>query len=62
MKLGHRSHLNTRNKFQKRFFPNPKISLPILDELKESTFWRKREKSVKSKGLEPWIHSKVGGR
>jgi hypothetical protein len=48
--------------FQKRFFPNPKISLPILDELEEPRFWRNREKSAKSKGLEPWIHSKDGGR
>jgi hypothetical protein len=62
MKLGHQGHLNTRNKFQKRFFPNPKISLPILDELEESMFWRKWEKSAKLKALEPWIHSKVGGR
>jgi hypothetical protein len=53
MKLGHKGHLNTRNKFQKRFFPNPKISLSILEELKESRFWRKWEKSIKSKGLEP---------
>jgi hypothetical protein len=63
IKLGHKGHLNTRKKFQKRFFfPNPNISLPILDELKESRFWWKREKSTKSNGLEPWIHSKVGGR
>jgi hypothetical protein len=59
MKLGHKGHLNTRNKFQGSLFPNPKISLPLLDELKESRFWRKWEKSTKSKGLEPWIHSKV---
>jgi hypothetical protein len=62
MKLGHKGHLNTRNKFQKRFFLNPKISLLILDELKDSRFWRKREKFTKSKGLEPWIHFKIGGR
>jgi hypothetical protein len=62
MKLRHNGHLNTRNKFQKRFFKNPKISLPILDELEESRFLRKWEKSTKSKGLELWIHSKVGGR
>jgi hypothetical protein len=62
MKLGHKGHLNTRNKFPKRFFLNPKIFLPILDELEESRFWRKREKSVKLNALEPWIHSKVGGR
>jgi hypothetical protein len=35
MKLGHKGHVNTRNKFPKRFFPNPKISLPILDELEK---------------------------
>jgi hypothetical protein len=62
MKLGHKDHLNTRNKFPNRVFPNPKISLPILDELEESRFWRKWEKSTKMKGLEPWIHSMVGGR
>jgi hypothetical protein len=62
MKLGHKGHLNTRNKFQKRFFPNPKIFLLVLDEFKEPRFWGKQEKSTKSKGLEPWIHSKVGGR
>jgi hypothetical protein len=53
MKLGHNDHLNTRNKFQKRLFSNPKISLPVLDELKETRFWRKRGRSTKSKGLEP---------
>jgi hypothetical protein len=62
MKIGHKGHLNTGNKFQKRFFPNPKILLPILDELEESRFWRKWEKSIKSKGLEPWIYSKVVGK
>jgi hypothetical protein len=53
MKLGHKGQLNTRNKFQKRFFLNPKISLPILDELEESRFWRKQERSAKLKGLGP---------
>jgi hypothetical protein len=62
MKLGHKGHLNTRNKFPKRFFLNPKISFLILDELEEPKFWEKRKKSSKSKGLEPWIHSKIGGR
>jgi hypothetical protein len=61
MKLGHKGHLNTRNKFSKRFFSNPKISLSILDELEKPKFWRNREKSAKSKGVEPWIHFKVGG-
>jgi hypothetical protein len=47
---------------QKRFFLNPKISLSILDELKNLGFAGNEEKSVKSKRLESWIHSKVGGR
>jgi hypothetical protein len=39
MKLRHKGHLNAGNKFLKRFlFPNPKISLPILDELKKPMF------------------------
>jgi hypothetical protein len=62
MKLGHKGHLNTRNKFPKRFFPNPNTSLLILDELKEPRFWGKQEKSTESKRLEPWIHSKIEGR
>jgi hypothetical protein len=53
IKLGHKGHLNTRNKLPKRVFRNPKISLSILDELDEPRFWEKREKSTKSKGLEP---------
>jgi hypothetical protein len=47
---------------QRDFFPNLKISLPILHELKKPRFLWNRKKSAKSKGLEPWIHSKVGGR
>jgi hypothetical protein len=62
MKLGHKGHLNIRNEFEKRFSPNPNISLPILGELEESRFWRKQEKSAKLKGIEPWIHSKFGDR
>jgi hypothetical protein len=38
MKLGHKGHLNTRNKFLKRFFPSAKISFSILDELEELGF------------------------
>jgi hypothetical protein len=38
MKLGHKVHLNTRNKFAKEFFPKSMISLPILDELKNLGF------------------------
>jgi hypothetical protein len=44
MKLGHKDHLNTSNKFPMRFFPNPKIFFSILDELKEPRFWEKQEK------------------
>jgi hypothetical protein len=62
MKLGLKGHLNTSNKFSMKFFPNPKISFPILDELEEPRFWEKHEKSIKSKGLESWIHFKIGGR
>jgi hypothetical protein len=36
MKFGQKGHLNIRNKFPTEiFFPNLKISLLILDELKE---------------------------
>jgi hypothetical protein len=45
-----------------RFFPNPRIFFLILDELEEPRFWEKWEKSTKSKGLETWIHFKIGGR
>jgi hypothetical protein len=62
MKLGHKGHLNTSNKFSMRFFPNAKIFFPILDELEEPRFWENREKSTKSKGIEPWIYFKIGGR
>jgi hypothetical protein len=44
MKLGHKGHLNTRNKFFKKgFFSNSKIFLPILDELKNLGFWERGE-------------------
>jgi hypothetical protein len=52
MKLGNKGYLNTSNKFPMRFFPNSKIPLPILNELKEPRFWENREKSTKLKGLE----------
>jgi hypothetical protein len=52
MKLTLKGHLNIRNKFTKRVFPNLKISLSILDELEEFRFMEKREKSTKSKGLD----------
>jgi hypothetical protein len=39
MKLGHKGHLNRRNKFPTEgFFPNATISLQILDELKNLGF------------------------
>jgi hypothetical protein len=38
MKLGYMGHLNTKNKFSKDVFPNPMISLSILDELKNLGF------------------------
>jgi hypothetical protein len=65
MKLGYKSHLNSRNKFPTEvFFLNQTTSLPILDELKSLVFWGggNEEKFIKTKGLEPWIHFKVGGR
>jgi hypothetical protein len=62
MKLEYNGHINTSNKFSMRFFPNPKIFFLILDELEETRFWEKWEKSIKSKGLEPWIHFKIRGR
>jgi hypothetical protein len=42
IKLGHKGHLNIRNKFPKEVFPNPKISLLILDELKELGYGKTR--------------------
>jgi hypothetical protein len=50
MKLGYEGHLNTRKKFPKKFFSILKISLLILDELKEPRFWGKREKIRRIKG------------
>jgi hypothetical protein len=47
---------------ERDFFSNPMISLPILDELKNIGFGGNEEKSVKSKELETWIHSNIGGR
>jgi hypothetical protein len=43
IKLGHKGHLSTSNKFPMRFFLNSKIFFPILDELKEPRFWEKPE-------------------
>jgi hypothetical protein len=38
MKLRHKGHLNTRNKFPKEDFPKSINSLPILDEIKNLGF------------------------
>jgi hypothetical protein len=62
MKHGYKVLLNSRNKFSKRVFPNVNIFLPILNKLEEPRFCGKQEKSTKLKGLETWIHSKIGGR
>jgi hypothetical protein len=62
MKPRNNGHPDTRNKLPEMFFPNPKISLLILDKLEEARFWGKQEKSAKSNGLELWIHSTIGGR
>jgi hypothetical protein len=61
-KHGHKDHLNKRNNIPKEVFPKFKDFIPILDELEKPNFWGNREKSAKSKGLEPWIHSKNGSR
>jgi hypothetical protein len=42
MKVGHMGYLNTRNMFPKDVFPNSKIFLLILDELKNLGFRRMR--------------------
>jgi hypothetical protein len=62
MKLGHKGHLNIRNKFPKEVFPKSNDSFLIWDELKNLGFGGDEEKSIKSKGLESWIHSKVRGK
>jgi hypothetical protein len=45
MKLGHKGHLNIRNKFPKEVSPNLTISLSILDELKNLSFGGTRRNS-----------------
>jgi hypothetical protein len=50
MKLGHKGHLNTWNNFPKRFFLNPKISLPILDKLKKPRFLGELEEICQIEG------------
>jgi hypothetical protein len=62
MKLELMGHLNKRNKFSKEVFPNPMIFLLILDELENLGLGANEHKSMKSNGLEPWIHYKVRDR
>jgi hypothetical protein len=62
MKLGHKDHLNTRNKFLKEVFSKSNDFPSDFGWTQKLRFWGNDEKSMKSKGLEPWIHSKIGGR
>jgi hypothetical protein len=62
MKVGHKGHLNTRNKFPKEVFPKSKYFPSDFGCTKKPRFRGNEEKSMKSKGLELWIHSKVEGR
>jgi hypothetical protein len=50
MKHGHKGQLNIRNKFLKEVFPNLKISLLILDELKELGFGGTRRNPPNRRG------------
>jgi hypothetical protein len=62
MKLGQNGHLNIMNKFPKEVFPKFKDFNFDFEWTQRIRFWENWVKSVKSNGLEPWIHSKVGGR
>jgi hypothetical protein len=48
--------LSVGRPLQTRFSPK----IPLAGQ--NPRFWGNEEKSMKSKGLEPWIHSKVIGR
>jgi hypothetical protein len=61
MKLGHKGHLSTRNKFPKEVFLKSNDFPSDFGWTQKPRFWGNEEKSMKSKGLESWIHSKVGG-
>jgi hypothetical protein len=50
MKLGHKSHLNTRNKFPKEVFPKSNDSLSDFRWTQKPRFWRNEDKFMKSKG------------
>jgi hypothetical protein len=62
MRLGHKGHLNTWNKFLRVVFPKSNDFPSDFGWTQKARFWGNEEKSMKSKGLEPWIHIKVGGR
>jgi hypothetical protein len=62
MKIGHKGHLNTRNKFPKVIFSKSNDFPSDFGWTQKPRFWENEEKFMKSKGLEAWIHSKVGGR
>jgi hypothetical protein len=61
MKLGHKGHLNTMNKFPKEVFPKSN-NFPFDGWTQKPRFWGNQDKFMKSKGLETWIYSKVGDR
>ena len=62
MKRIHKGHLNTRNKFPKEVFPKSNYFPSNFGWTQKPMFSGNEEKSMKSKELETWIHSKVGGR
>jgi hypothetical protein len=62
MKLGHKGHLNTRNKFPNEVFPKSNDFPSDFGWTQNPRFWGNEDKSMKLKGLESWIHSKVRGR
>jgi hypothetical protein len=61
MKLGHNGHLNTSSKFPIEVFPKTNDFPSDFGWTQKPRFWGNEEKSMKSKELEPWIHSKIGG-
>jgi hypothetical protein len=62
IKFGHKGHLSIRNKFPKEVSSKSRDFPFNFRWTQKPRFWENEEKSVKSKRLEPWIHSKVGGR
>jgi hypothetical protein len=63
MKFGHKSHLNTKNKFPKESFFSKSNDYPFdFVWTKKPRFWGNEEKYIKSNGVESWVHSKDGGK